>query len=81
MRVLGSEVVGWHDHGELREDRRRIIPVLDIVRAYRHLRARGGVVVVVADLLLSGIGEHIERLAEHSLGPSATIGAGRAGSG
>jgi hypothetical protein len=41
-RVLGFEEIGFHTHGELKTDRRRIILVLDIDRAYIRMRARGG---------------------------------------
>lgn len=45
VRVLGFEVIGWHDHGELNERRRRLVLLLDIDRAYRTLRQRGGPLV------------------------------------
>jgi hypothetical protein len=45
VRVLGFEVIGWHDHGELNERRRRLVLLLDIDRAYRALRQRRAPVV------------------------------------
>lgn len=41
-RVLGFEEIGFHMHGELKTDRKRIILVLDIDRGYLRMRARGG---------------------------------------
>jgi 1-acyl-sn-glycerol-3-phosphate acyltransferase len=41
-RVLGFEEIGFHTHGELKTDRKRIILVLDIDRAYVRMRTRGG---------------------------------------
>lgn len=45
VRILGFEVIGWHDRGELDEHRRRLVLLLDIDRAYRTLRQRGGPLV------------------------------------
>ena len=41
-RVLGFEEIGFHMHGEMKTDRKRIILALDIDQAYIRMRARGG---------------------------------------
>jgi 1-acyl-sn-glycerol-3-phosphate acyltransferase len=41
-RVLGFEEIGFHTHGELHSDRKRIILALDIDRAFVRMRTRSG---------------------------------------
>lgn len=57
VRVLGFEVIGWHDHGELRERRRRLVLLLDVDRAYRALRHRRAPVV---EMMLGDVRDELE---------------------
>lgn len=57
LRVLGFEVIGWHDHGELAETRRRLVLLLDIDRAYLTMRERGGPLV---DLIAGAVRDELE---------------------
>lgn len=63
VRVLGFEVIGWHDHGELAEERRRIVLLLDIDRAYRTFRERSGPLI---DTIIGDVRHELEARRERA---------------